>query len=362
MTLSTTNRSSSAPAAVFDRADFVDSPHEQVAFCQDPASGLKAIIAIHSTVLGPALGGTRFYPFADEASALTDALRLSKGMTYKAAAAGLRLGGGKAVIIGDPQTLKSVELLAAYGRFVEGLAGRYVTAGDVGTTSNDMDVIGVHTRYVAGRNVSAGGSGDSAPLTALGVFHSMRAAAASAWGSTDLAGRHVGIEGTGKVGYHLVRLLSDAGAVVFASDINLDAVNRVAADYPQVTPVADVRELPLDVYAPCALGATLTEQSVRDLQARVVCGAANNQLARPEVELHLRSRGIAWVPDYVANSGGLIQLAGELEGKSAAEVTPRVERIFETVEEVLSLAATEDIGAGEAANRVAESRIDAAGA
>lgn len=347
-------------AFVFDRLDFDDSPHEQVAFCQDPESGLKAIIAIHSTVLGPALGGTRFYPFADERSALTDALRLSKGMTYKAAAAGLQLGGGKAVIIGDPSTLKSEALLAAYGRFVETLGGRYVTAGDVGTTSDDMDVIGKYTHHVTGRNVAAGGSGDSAPLTALGVFHSMRAAAASTWGSANLAGRLVGVEGTGKVGYHLIRLLTEAGAAVVACDINADALNRATQDFPDLTPATGVIASPLDIYAPCALGATLSHQSVRDLSATIVCGAANNQLVDPTVEQSLSRRRITWVPDFVANAGGLIQMAGELEHKSAADVTPRVEKIFDTVQEILEIAALDGVSTGTAANRVADARIDSA--
>ncbi|MGW4338257.1 Glu/Leu/Phe/Val family dehydrogenase [Rhodococcus koreensis] len=345
---------------VFDRLDFVDSPHEQVVFCQDAESGLKAIIAIHSTVLGPALGGTRFYPFVDERAALTDALRLSKGMTYKAAAAGLRLGGGKAVIIGDPRTLKSEALLAAYGRFVETLNGRYITAGDVGTTADDMDVVGKYTDHVTGRTIAAGGSGDSAPLTALGVFHSMRAAAASTWGSPDLAGRRVGVEGTGKVGYHLIRLLTEAGASVVACDINAEALNRATQNFPDLLPATGVIASPLDIYAPCALGATLSHQSVRDLSATIVCGAANNQLADPSVEQSMAEQGITWVPDFVANAGGLIQMAGELAHKSAADVTPRVEKIFDTVHEILEVAAIDGVSTGVSANRVADARIHAA--
>lgn len=344
---------------VFNRPEFADSPHEQVAFWQDEETGLRAIIAIHSTVLGPALGGTRFYPYVDEHAALTDALRLSQGMTYKAAAAGLELGGGKAVIIGDPGSLKSEALLASFGRFVQTLGGRYITAGDVGTTSDDMDVIGEHTAHVTGRNVGAGGSGDSAPMTALGVFHSMRAAALSTWGAPDLTGRRVGVEGVGKVGYHLIRLLSEAGALVIASDINSNALNRATQEFPDLVPAIDVINSPLDIYAPCALGATLTHPSARDMSASIVCGAANNQLVDRTVEVTLAEERITWVPDFVANAGGVIQLAGEFEHRPAANVTPRVERIFDTVREILALSTRDGISTGSAANRVAEARIAA---
>ncbi|MDJ0395820.1 Glu/Leu/Phe/Val dehydrogenase dimerization domain-containing protein [Rhodococcus sp. G-MC3] len=349
-----------ASTGVFGRPDFADdSPHEQVVFCQDATTGLKAIIAIHSTTLGNALGGTRFFPYRDEQSALTDVLRLSRGMTYKAAAAGLHLGGGKAVIIGDPATVKTPELLEAYGRFVETLGGRYITAGDVGTTSDDMDVIGRSTDHVVSRTTAAGGSGDSAPLTALGVFHSMRAAAQANWGSTDLTGRRVGVEGTGKVGYNLIKLLVEAGASVTATDVNAAALQRVRANFADVRISDRVIDTDIEIYAPCAMGATLTDESVRTLNAVIVCGAANNQLVQPGVEETLRQREILWVPDYVANSGGLIQVAGEIDGSSRSEMTSRVERVGSTVAEILRRQRDQGVLAGHAAHSIVHERLAA---
>ena len=348
-------------SGVFDRPDFADdSPHEQVIFCQDDRTGLKAIIGIHSTTLGPALGGTRFFPYRDEHAALTDALRLSRGMTYKAAAAGLDLGGGKAVLIGDPARIKTTELLEAYGRFVDTLGGRYITAGDVGTTSDDMDVIGRSTSHVVARTPAAGGSGDSAPLTALGVFHSILAAAQSVWGSADLSGRRIGVEGTGKVGYNLIKLLTDAGATLTASDVNSAAVSRVSADFPHVIIAETVVDKDIDIYAPCAMGATLTDTTARNLDAAVVCGAANNQLAQPGVEEILRDRGIVWVPDFVSNSGGLIQVAGEIESKPRHEVVEQVERIGSTVTRILARQNEQGILAGLAADAIVRERLKAA--
>lgn len=363
MTSSTLDRPavSDVPPGVFGRSHRLsDRPHEQVVFCQDAATGLRAIVAIHSTALGPALGGTRFYPYADEASALEDVLRLSWGMSYKAAVAGVNLGGGKAVILGDPAVLKTDALLGAYGRFVESLGGRYITAADVGTSAGDLDVIGRHTAHAVGRTAAAGGSGDSSPLTALGVFQAMRAGAEQVWGADTLAGRVVGVEGLGKVGYELVALLTADGADVVVSDVNPAALTRVVADFPAVRVADSVVAAPLDVYAPCALGATLTASSVGRLSARLVCGAANNQLARPEVEDLLRERGITWVPDFVANAGGLIQVAGEVDGSDPTAVRTRVEGIFERTAEIFDVARTLAIAPGAAANRIAERRIDAA--
>ncbi|WP_422331557.1 Glu/Leu/Phe/Val family dehydrogenase [Rhodococcus sp. (in: high G+C Gram-positive bacteria)] len=350
-----------SPAGVFERTDFpADSAHEQVTYFQDPATGLKAIVAIHDTTLGPALGGTRFYPYADEAAALKDVLRLSRGMTYKAAIAGVDLGGGKAVIIGDPASAKSEALLEAYARFVQALGGRYITAGDVGTNSDDLDIMGRATEYVVGRNTAAGGSGDSAPMTALGVFQGMRAAARTQWGSPGLAGRLVGVEGTGKVGYRLVELLRADGASVIATDVNATALDLVARDFPDVVVAPRVIDQDIDVYAPCAMGATLTDASVAAIRAKVICGAANNQLAHPAVEQALGDRGIIWVPDYVANGGGLIQVAGERVGTPAEVVRAQVERIFETVVEIFDIARRDGVLAGAAADSLAEARIAAA--
>ncbi|MEV4204517.1 Glu/Leu/Phe/Val dehydrogenase dimerization domain-containing protein [Nocardia salmonicida] len=347
-------------AGVFGRSHELSArAHEQVVFCEDDRSGLKAIIAIHSTALGPALGGTRFYPYADESAALQDVLRLSWGMTYKAAAAGVDLGGGKAVIIGDPATMKSEELLAAYGRFVETLGGRYITAGDVGTNTDDLDVIGRHTRHVTGRSVGAGGSGDSARLTALGVFHAMRSGAEFVWGAPTLAGRTVGVEGVGKVGRELTALLLADGAEVCVTDVNEAALARITDELPAVRLLSTVSTAPVDVYAPCAMGATLTAASAATIEAKLICGAANNQLATPEIEQALTERGIIWVPDFVANAGGLIQVAGELRAASLAEVEAEVADIYPRCREIIAAAVTEGIGTGAAANRFAERRLDA---
>lgn len=244
---------------VFDRPEHTDFPHQQVMFCHDRNSGLRAIIAIHSLALGPAIGGCRMYPYADEGRALADVLRLSHGMTYKAASAGLDHGGGKAVIIGDPKTDKSPELFEAFGRFVDEIGGRYITACDVGTTCDDMDIIGHMTRHVTFRNIAAGGSGDSGRSTALGVLHAMRAGVEALWGTTELTGRTVGVEGLGKVGYNLVALLLDAGASVVASDISTAATERTRTRFPNVRIAASVLDAPVDIYAPCALGGPSTQ-------------------------------------------------------------------------------------------------------
>jgi valine dehydrogenase (NAD+) len=334
--------------------------HEQVVICQDERSGLHAIIAIHSTARGPALGGTRFHAYPSDADALRDALNLARGMSYKAALAGLDLGGGKAVILGDPLTDKTPALLRAYGRFVESLGGRYYTACDVGTYSEDMDVIAQESRFVTGRTVEQGGAGDSSVLTAYGVFQGMRAAAEATWGSPTLAGRTVGVAGVGKVGHHLVGHLLEDGAEVVVSDVHEPAVRRVLDAHPEVTAVADTAALvaaPLDVYSPCALGDALTDEVVATLQARVVCGAANNQLAHPGVEKQLADRGILYAPDYVVNAGGLIQVADELHGFDFERARSRASLILDTTREVFALAGAEGVPPAVAADRIAEQRM-----
>lgn len=346
---------------VFDRADELDSAHhEQVIFCRDTASGLRAIISIHDTTLGSALGGTRFYPYESEAAALTDGLRLSQGMTYKAAAANLPLGGGKAVIIGDPSTHKSPELLRAYGRFVETLNGRYITAADVGTTSDDLDIIGQTTNHVVGRNTAAGGSGDSGFSTAFGVFCSMRAGAEFLWGDDGLNGRTVGVEGAGKVGFHLIGLLIDAGASVVLTDPQSASTNRVLDTYRDVTIASSVVDADVDVYAPCALGGTLSEYSLGSLKAKLVCGAANNQLAEQSIDSALTAREILWVPDFIANAGGLIQVAGERDRKEAEAVRADIGLIANTVTEVLDAARAAHTPTGAASLKVVTARLAAA--
>jgi valine dehydrogenase (NAD+) len=340
----------------------LSSEHEQVVFAQDPASGLRAIIAIHSTALGPALGGTRFHPYASVDAALRDVLDLSRGMSYKAALAGLDLGGGKAVIIGDPRTLKSEALLRAYGRFVQTLGGRYNTACDVGTFSADMDLVARECDHVTGRTTAHGGAGDSSVLTAYGVFQGMRAAAEVAWGSDVLAGRTVGVAGVGKVGRHLVGHLVEAGADVVVTDTWEPALERVRDEHPSVRVVASTEALvasPLDVYAPCALGGALSDDVVDVLSARVVCGAANNQLAHPGVDKALADRGILYTPDYCVNAGGLVQVADELDpsGFSFERAQQRASGIYETTRHVLETAARDGVSPALAADRLAEARM-----
>ena len=350
----------SAAGPVFDHL----AGHEQVVFAADEHSGLRAIIAIHSTALGPALGGTRFHPYASESDALRDVLNLSRGMTYKAALAGLDLGGGKAVIIGDPATGKSEALLRAYGRFVQSLAGRYRTACDVGTFSEDMDVVARECDFVTGRTPAHGGAGDSGVLTAYGVFQGMRATAEAVWGEPTLRGRTVGVAGVGKVGRHLVGHLVEDGADVVITDVSAPAVDRVRLEHPEVRVVDSAAGLvasPLDVYAPCALGDALTDEVVEVLSARAVCGAANNQLAHPGVEKLLADRGILYAPDYCVNAGGLIQVADELEGFSFDRAKARAARIYDTTRDVLAFAATEGVPPALAADRLAEQRISQVG-
>lgn len=337
-------------------------PHEQVVFCHDQASGLRAVIGLHSTALGPGLGGTRFHPYASEADALADVLALSQGMAYKNALAGLDLGGGKAVIIGDPRTDKTEALLRAYGRMVESLNGRYFTACDVGTFSPDMDVIARETSYVTGRTVEHGGAGDSSVLTAFGVYQGMRASAQHVWGDASLGGRTVGVAGVGKVGRHLVQHLLDEGADVVVTDVDADATARLVAQHPQVRVAAStdalVREQ-LDVYAPCALGRALTDEVVEVLSAQVVCGGANNQLAHDGTAKLLVEKGITYAPDYCVNAGGVIQVADELDpqGFSFERAKARATGIFDTTLAVLERAAADGVTTAEAADRQAEQRM-----
>ncbi|WP_282202087.1 Glu/Leu/Phe/Val dehydrogenase dimerization domain-containing protein [Kitasatospora fiedleri] len=342
--------------------------HEQVVLCHDRSSGLKAIIAIHSTALGPALGGTRFFPYGTEEEALQDALNLSRGMSYKNALAGLDLGGGKAVIIGDPEKVKNEALLRAYGRFVQSLRGRYITACDVGTYVRDMDVVARETEFVTGRSPEHGGAGDSSILTAFGVFQGMRASAQARWGRPTLRGKRVGVAGVGKVGHYLVGHLVADGATVVVTDVSEAAVNRVRATHPEVEVVADTGALlasALDVYAPCALGGALTDDTVAALGAAgtaVVCGAANNQLSHPGVEKDLADRGILYAPDYLVNSGGVIQVADEIEGFNFDRAKTKATGIFDTTLEIFTRAAADGVPPAVAADRLAEKRMREIGA
>src|SRR4051794_40896390 len=340
--------------------------HEQVVFCPDEQSGLRAVIALWSTALGPGLGGTRFRPYPTVADAVADVLDLSKAMAYKNSLAGLDHGGGKAVIVGDPRRDKSEPLLRAYGRFVASLAGRYVTACDVGTYVEDMDVVARECRWVTGRSEGDGGAGDSSVLTALGVFHGMRAGAFVRWGRDSLEGLVVGISGVGKVGRHLVPLLLEQGARPVVADVDDEAVRRVleesdaGAGRQGVRAVASTEALfaePLDVYAPCALGHALTPEVVAALPAGLVCGGANNQLATPEVAALLEQREILYCPDYCVNAGGVIQVADELHGFSFERARARTERIHDTTLAVLRAARAEGVPPAEAADRLAERRM-----
>jgi valine dehydrogenase (NAD+) len=338
--------------------------HEQVVFCSDERSGLYAIIAIYSTALGPGLGGTRFYPYESEQAALADVLNLSRAMAYKNSLAGLDHGGAKAVIIGDPSTDKSEALLRAYGRFIESLGGRYYTACDVGTYSEDMDIVARESSYVTGRTEAHGGAGDSSVLTAFGVFQGMRAAAERAYGTPSLTGRRVGVEGVGKVGHRLVDHLIEDGAEVVICDVDERAVDRVRHRHPAVRVVADATALTsedIDVYAPCALGGAVDDATVARLTARIVCGGANNQLAHPGVDKQLAERGIFYAPDYVVNSGGVIQVADEIEGFNMARARARAAKIFDTTSKIFRLADEEGVPPGAAADRLAERRMSEVG-
>jgi valine dehydrogenase (NAD+) len=332
---------------------------EDVHFLHEPAVGLCAIVAVHSTTLGPALGGTRFRPYGSEGEALLDVLRLARGMTYKQAAAGLAFGGGKAVILGDPRTERTDDLIRAYGRHLDRLGGVYLTAEDVGTTQTDMDLLRNLTPYVTGTSVEMGGSGDPSPATAWGVFHAMRAAAAHRWGSEDLAGRHVVVSGVGKVGRSLVDHLVNVGATVSIADPWPDAVAAVREAHPGVVVLApdEALDAECDVLAPCAFGAVLSEATIPALRCEVVCGAANNQLATDDDGERLTAREVLYVPDYVANAGGVINLAEEVGGYDRDRAFRHVEQIHDTVAEVLRLATERGITTAAAADALAEARI-----
>ncbi len=338
--------------------------HEQVVFGNDPQTGLRCIIAIYSTALGPALGGTRFYPYASETDALVDVLRLSKAMAYKAACAGLDLGGGKAVILGDPATGKTEGLLRAYGRIVQSLGGRYVTACDVGTYPADMNVVKRETRWASGADTIEGGSGDSSVLTAYGTYVGIKACLERVFGSDSLAGRHVAVQGVGKVGGKLVEHLAAEGARLTVADVDEEAAARVAErSGAEIVGNDKVSAVDADVFSPNALGAVLDDTTIPRLQCRVVAGAANNQLLEPRHGDALGEAGILYAPDYVINAGGLIQVADELhrDGPNLARARGRVEGIGRRLHEVFEFADTQRISTEAAAELLAERRIAAIG-
>jgi len=357
--LSAVDGTPSEHASVFDQL----GTHEQVVYFNDAASGLRAIVAIHSTELGPALGGTRFYPYESEDAALRDVLRLSRGMTYKAAAAGLDLGGGKAVILGDPKRVKSEELLRVYGRFIESLGGRYITAEDIGTSRDDMDLVRRETRFVTGVSTTLGGSGDPSPLTAYGVYLAMLACAEEVWHEHSLRGRRVAIQGVGKVGYALLKqLVEDGGAQVIVSDVDVDSVARAVRDFGVETAAPDaIHRVDCDIFAPCAMGGVIDDETVGQLRCRIVAGSANNQLLRPDHGDALAEAGIVYAPDFVTNAGGLINVADELQGYVPARARASVEAVYRTLREVFRIARESRISTAAAADRYAESRLHGIG-
>jgi valine dehydrogenase (NAD+) len=337
--------------------------HEQVVYGHDAATGLRCIIAIHSTALGPGLGGTRLFPYDTEEDALVDVLRLSRAMSYKAACAGLDLGGGKAVIIGDAAT-KTEALLRAYGRMIESLNGRYVTACDVGTSPTDMAVLRRETRWATGASLEEGGSGDSGIMTALGTYLGMKACAQHVWGTSDLAGRHVAVQGVGKVGRRLVEHLHDEGARLSVADVDESAAaaaaERTGAD---VVAVDKIHAVDADIFSPNALGGVIDDDAIAELQCRIVAGAANNQLLEERHGQALAGAGILYAPDYVINAGGLIQVADELhpDGHSPERTRGRVASIADRLLEIFRHADDVGIPTSEAAQRVAEQRMTTVG-
>lgn len=343
--------------SLFDQIEGYD--HEQVVFCYDKHTGLKSIIAIHNTVLGPALGGTRFWNYHNESEAIFDVLRLSRGMTYKAAAAGLHLGGGKAVIIGDSHKDKSEALFRRYGKFVNSLNGKYYTAEDVGTTTQDMQDIARETKFVTGVPEHMGGSGDPSPFTAYGTFLGVKAAAKTAYGSDNLSGKKVLVQGVGHVGEVLVKHLTEAGAKVFIYDIHESRVNEVAKQYGAIPVEAEhLYEMEVDIYSPCALGATLNTENISKLKCAVIAGAANNQLE--DEQLHgqmIVDKGIVYTPDFVINAGGLINVAAELEGYNRERVFSEVERIYDRLLFIFNRASKSKIPTQQAAIEIAEQRL-----
>ena len=333
--------------------------HEQVVFCNDKDTGLKAIIGIHNTVLGPALGGTRMWQYANEWEALNDVLRLSRGMTFKAAITGLNLGGGKAVIIGDAKTKKTPELMKRFGEFVHSLSGRYITAEDVGMETADMDLVREVTPYVTGISESKGGAGNPSPITAYGVFMGMKAAAKYKFGSDILEDKMVLVQGIGHVGESLVENLVNEGATVIINDINEERLQEVSNKYGvSIYRGNDIYSEDIDIYAPCALGATVNDDTIYKIKAQVIAGAANNQLANEEKHGRiLKERGIVYAPDFLINAGGIINVYAELEGYDKQEIIRKTENIYNTTLEILKKAGSNGITTNHAALHIAKERI-----
>lgn len=344
--------------AIFD--DLTTMGHEQVVFCHDKITGLKAIIAIHDTTLGPALGGCRMWDYKSDEEALRDVLRLSRGMTYKAAVTGLNLGGGKAVIIGDPKKLKSEAFFRTFGRFIDSLGGRYITAEDVNIRVSDIEMVALETAYVSGVTNRAGGSGDPSPVTAWGVYNGIRASVAHKLKKDNLKGVSVAVQGCGAVGSHLVEYLVNDGAKVFVADIDAERVKFNVKQYgAEAAALNDIHRLAVDVYAPCALGGTLNEQTIPEIKAPIIAGAANNQLL--DEASHgsmLKERGILYAPDYVINAGGLINVYQELQGYDAQIAKKKAANIYDTLLAIYKDAEDKGITTNQSSNELAEQRLN----
>jgi leucine dehydrogenase len=357
MSLVTNAPAEKVSPSVFNLVTAMD--HEQVMFCFDKATGLKSIIAVHNTILGPALGGTRFWNYAEEEDALIDALRLSRGMTYKAAITGLNLGGGKAVIIGDSRKDKSEALFRRYGKFVNSLNGKYITAEDVGTSSQDMEWIARETKFVTGLPEYLGGGGDPSPFTAFGVYMGMKASAKEVYGHDSLQGKKVIVQGVGHVGEHLVSHLVKEGAIVTITDIYEDRVAEVSKKYKVNTmKVEEEYEADVDIYAPCALGATINDDTIDHFKCHIIAGAANNQLKDEKIHGQmLLERGILYAPDYLINAGGLVNVAAEWETYNRDRVQAECERIYDRTLSIFKYAKQKNIPTYRAANEMAEERL-----
>ena len=336
--------------------------HEEVVFCQNKDAGLKAIIAIHNSVLGPALGGLRMWPYATEQDALNDVLRLSRGMTYKAAVSGLNLGGGKAVIIGDPSKDKSEALFRAFGRFVNSLNGRYITAEDVGIDVNDMEYVYRETEFVTGVHQVHGGSGDPSPFTAYGTLQGLMAALQAKFGNEDVGNYSFAVQGVGHVGMEYVKLLRERGAKVFVTDINTALVQRAVDDYGAEAVASDqIYDVDADVYSPCALGGTINENTLDRLKCQIICGAANNQLATNEIGDEVQRRGILYAPDYAVNAGGLMNVSLEIDGYNRERAMRMLRTIHFNLARIFEISKRDNIPTYMAADRMAEERINAIG-
>lgn len=334
--------------------------HEQVVFCSEPETKLRAIIAIHNTTIGPALGGCRIWNYESEADAVIDVLRLARGMSYKAAIAGLNLGGGKSVIIGNSKKIKSEALFRSFGRFVQGLGGRYITAEDVGTNVRDMEWVRMETEYVTGISRALGGSGDPSPVTAFGTFVGMKAAVKKQLGKESVTGLKVAVQGVGHVGYYLTEYLANEGAEVYVTDIDQEALKEVSDKFKvKVVGADEIYGLDVDIYAPCALGATLNDKTIPELKVSIIAGAANNQLeSETKHGQALKDKGVLYAPDFAINAGGLINVANEIDGYNRERAFKQAEGIYDTLSTIFNRAEETNITTNVAATQVAEERME----